>query len=68
MNDTPKCGPADPPPFFEDDDTGPPAIGSTVEWSTLGGNTYRGVVTEIDNEDMVVMCDDGKERTTTWGD
>lgn len=43
-----------------------PEIGDRFEWGTAGGQTYAGTVTEVDNGDVVVMCDDGKERTTTW--
>lgn len=44
----------------------PPPIGDRVAWATAGGDRHEGEVIEIDNEDMVVRCDDGIERTVPW--
>jgi len=36
--------------------------GDQVQWSTFGGDSYDGVVTEIDSNVLVVRCSDGKTR------
>ena len=33
-----------------------------VRWSTIGGITYRGYVTEVDSNVLYVRCQDGVER------
>ncbi len=33
-----------------------------VQWSTISGQTYVGIITEVDSNVLYVMCDDGKER------
>lgn len=31
-------------------------------WDTFGGNHYEGVVLEIEDDDVHVLCTDGKKR------
>lgn len=32
------------------------------EWDTFGGDHYEGVILEIDNGTLHILCTDGKER------
>lgn len=33
-----------------------------VQWTTLRGDEYRGVVREVDDNVLIVDCDDGERR------
>lgn len=37
-------------------------IGSRFSWTTLDGNTYSGVIEDVDNYTFIVKCDDGVIR------
>lgn len=37
-------------------------VGSTVSWETWGGLSYKGIVTEIEDDCVHIMCDDGISR------
>lgn len=41
--------------------------GQRVEWSTLGGFNYAGVITELDLDTAYVRCEDGVERGMSIG-
>lgn len=41
--------------------------GDRVCWSTIGGQSYRGVLKEWDNGTAIVVCDDGRERAVNGG-
>lgn len=39
-----------------------PKVGNDISWATLGGQTYRGRVVEMDSNVARVLCDDGVKR------
>lgn len=38
------------------------AVGDRVSWTTFGGDSYAGVVREVDSNVLIVDCDDGRRR------
>ena len=37
-------------------------VGDFIEWETIGGDVYRGVILEIEEGTAVVLCEDGVRR------
>jgi hypothetical protein len=40
-------------------------VGDRANWNTIGGQSYRGTVTELDDDVAFVQLDDGRRRTMT---
>ena len=38
-------------------------VGMVVEWETFGGSKHEGTIVEVDGDEVIVICTDGKHRS-----
>ena len=46
----------------------PYQVSDFIEWSTISGDTYRGIIVEIEEGTAKVLCDDGVTRAVELDD